>query len=89
MKITATHVPTNRAMKRTSEAGLYVFPTLDVGPYTVTVEQGGFKKLTRSGVVILISNRSVIDLKLEIGEVSQTLEVTGEAPQLQKPLRLV
>src|SRR5512144_1096729 len=69
-KITATHVPTNRNYETvTSEAGLYVFPTLDVGPYTVTVEQGGFKKLTRSGVVILISDRSVLDLSLERGEV--------------------
>jgi len=83
-KVTATHVPTSRDYETvTSEAGLYVFPSLDVGPYTVTIEQGGFKKLSRSGVVILISNRSVVDLKLEIGEVSQTLEVTGEAPQLQ------
>ena len=83
-KVIATHVPTNRSSETvTSEAGLYVLPTLDVGPYNVTVEQGGFKKLTHTGVVILISNRSVLDLKLEIGEVSQTLEVTGEAPQLQ------
>ncbi len=52
-KVTATHVPTSRNYETvTSEAGLYVFPILDVGPYTVTVEQGGFKKLTRSGLVI-------------------------------------
>ena len=83
-KVIATHVPTSRNYETvTSDAGLYVFPSLDVGPYTVTVEQGGFKKLTWSGLVIAISNRSVLDLKLEIGEVSQTLEVTGEAPQLQ------
>jgi hypothetical protein len=83
-KITATHVPTSRNYETvTSVAGLYVFPNLDVGPYTVTVEQAGFKKLTHSGVVILISNRTVLDLRLEIGEISQTLEVTGEAPQLQ------
>ena len=83
-KVTATHVPSGRPYETvTTEAGLYTFPNLDVGPYTVTVEQAGFKKLTRSGLVIALSTRSVLDLKLEIGEVSQTLEVTGEAPQLQ------
>lgn len=83
-KVIATHVPTGRTYETvSSEAGLYAFPNLDVGPYTVTIEQAGFKKLTRSGLVIAISTRSVLDLKLEIGEVSQTLEVTGDTPQLQ------
>jgi hypothetical protein len=83
-KVIATHVPSARAYETiSSDAGLYAFPNLDVGPYTVTVEQAGFKKLTRSGLVIALSTRSVLDLKLEIGEVSQTIEVTGEAPLLQ------
>src|SRR4030095_4289241 len=82
-KVVATHVPTGRIYETvSSDAGLYSFPNLDVGPYTLTVEQAGFKKFTRSGLVIAISNRSVVDLKLEIGEVSQTIEVTGEAPLL-------
>jgi hypothetical protein len=82
-RVVATHVPTGRNYETvSSDAGLYAFPNLDVGPYTVTVEQAGFKKLTRSGLVIAISSRSVLDLKLEIGEVSQTIEVTTEAPLL-------
>ncbi|MEW5974437.1 MAG: carboxypeptidase regulatory-like domain-containing protein [Acidobacteriota bacterium] len=83
-KVLATHVPTGIVYETvTSDAGLYAFPSLNVGPYTVSVEQAGFKKLTRSGVVIAISTRSVLDLKMEIGEVSQSIEVTGAPPVLQ------
>jgi hypothetical protein len=83
-KVVATHTDSGRTYETvTSDAGLYTLPSLEVGAYTVAVEQGGFKKLTRSGLVIALSTRSVIDLKLEIGEVSQTIEVTGESPALQ------
>jgi len=83
-KVVATHTDSGRTYETvTSDAGLYTLPSLEVGAYTVAVEQGGFKKLTRSGLVIALSTRSVIDLKLEIGEVSQSIEVTSESPALQ------
>src|SRR3954453_21400200 len=36
----------------TTDAGVYTFPSLAVGPYTISVEQPGFKKAVRSGIVI-------------------------------------
>src|SRR5436305_12619001 len=41
-----------------NEAGLYVFPNLPPGIYTVSVEKPGFKKLVRTDVEIFIANRS-------------------------------
>ncbi len=74
----------NGAIFRTisSDAGLYVFPNLPVGTYTVTTELAGFKKLVHSGIDVRVAKRESLDIKLEIGGVEQTVEVTGEAPIL-------
>src|SRR5437588_8166665 len=77
------HDDTGRELKTvSSDAGIYTFPTLDVGPYTITAEARGFKKLSRSGIVILAANRSTLELRLEVGEITQSVEVTAEAPLL-------
>lgn len=66
----------------TSDAGVYAFPTLDIGTYTVTVEMKGFKKSARPGVVIQAANRSAVEVRLEVGDLTQSVEVTAEAPML-------
>ena len=66
----------------TTSSGLYVFPRLDPGTYKVTIEQAGFKKLTRSNVVVSVGNRTVADMQLEVGDVSQSVTVTDTTPQL-------
>ena len=67
----------------TTDAGTYTFPALPVGPYTVNVENPGFKKTVRAGVVIATATRSALDLQLEVGQVSESVNVTAEAPLLQ------
>jgi hypothetical protein len=47
----------------TSDFGLYVFPTLNTGVYTITVEKAGFSKISRSNVEIRIAQR--LDLNLQ------------------------
>jgi hypothetical protein len=82
-KVTATQTAMGRSVETvTTDAGLYAFPNLDVGPYTLTVEKSGFKKLVRSNIVIAISTRSAVDVSLEVGDVSQTLEITAAPPML-------
>lgn len=83
-KVTATQDSTGRVFDTvTSDAGLYAFANLDVGTYTLTVEQSGFKKLARSNVVVSISNRTVADARLEVGGLDQTVTITDETSGLQ------
>ena len=82
--VTATQTTTGRSLLTVStEAGLYAFPNLDVGTYTLSVEKAGFKKLSRSNIVIAISTKSVADLTLDVGDVAEIVTVTAEVPVLQ------
>jgi len=80
----ATLVLTHQAtgVERRSEStgvGLYVFTSVPIGPYTLTVEAPGFKKF--SGTFTLQAGQTVvIDPRLEVGTVDTIVEVTGAAP---------
>ena len=51
VKIVATHEPTKRTFDATAtDSGLYVLPSLPVGPYSLSAEHPGFKKLIRSNI---------------------------------------
>ena len=65
-----------------SEAGLYVFPDIPVGIWTVTAEKPGFAKLVLENIQIFIAQRQTLDLHLEIGNVAQTVEVTSKQTML-------
>jgi hypothetical protein len=69
---------------KTSSDGTFSFPVLQPGTYTVTVEAQGFKKAVQSGIVINASDRqSTGVIKLEVGGIENTVEVTADAAQLQ------
>jgi hypothetical protein len=86
-KVVATHVPTNTELPtKTNEAGLFVYPNLAPGPYSISVEQAGFKKLVRAGIEIRMATRQDVTLKLELGDVKQSIEVTAETPVLETVL---
>jgi hypothetical protein len=68
---------------QTSEQGLYVFPTLPPGVYSLTAEKTGFKRVSRTNLQIRVATRQELDIQLEIGDVQQTIEVTAEAPLLE------
>lgn len=67
----------------TDDGGRYIFPAIKIGSYQVVVEAGGFKKVVRSGIQLNIQQQAEINITLEAGEITQTLEVTAEAPLLQ------
>ena len=82
--VVATHVPTGRQYSATStQAGLYVFPSLPTGPYTLAVKQPGFKAYIQTGIEIRVDLRETIDIKLTLGTVQQTVEVKATAPVLE------
>lgn len=68
---------------KSSEAGIYVFPNLPVGTYEVVAEFTGFKKLTHSNIEVRIASRQELDIKLEVGDVMQTVEVNGQGEVLE------
>ena len=68
---------------RTNEAGVYEFPNVRVGSYKVTAEKAGFSLAAAGGVVVSVSTRTRVDLNLAVGEVTQTVEVTGSTPLIE------
>lgn len=67
----------------TNEVGAYTAAALEVGTYTVEIQSSGFKSFRSSGLVLNVRDRAVIDVALELGEVTETIEVTDTAVQLQ------
>ena len=69
---------------KTSSDGTFSFPVLQPGNYTVTIEAQGFKKAVQSGIVVNASDRqSTGIIRLEVGDLANTVEVTADAAQLQ------
>ena len=67
----------------TNEFGQYVIPNLAPGTYDVHGEMAGFKRQSVSGLLLLVNQRGQLDITLELGEVTETIEVTGQAPLLE------
>jgi hypothetical protein len=63
----------------TDENGFYTVTNLPVGTYTIEAERKGYKKALVSGQSVTADARLTIDLKLEVGEVSETVEIVGAA----------
>src|SRR2546429_9380158 len=83
-KITITERDTGFTRSTTTnESGNYAFPDLPPGTYTVVAEQAGFKRASRGGVDVIVNTSQRVDLALQPGQVSETVDVTGEAPILQ------
>ena len=67
----------------TTEAGIYLFPSAPVGPCSLTVSFTGFKQTVRSNLEVRVGSRITVDVRLEIGETQQSIEVSTEAPLLE------
>jgi hypothetical protein len=81
--VTVTNVDTNIATKTTTDtSGNYVVTPLGVGHYSVTVEARGFKRSVSAGITLNVQDRIGVNVVLEVGQVSETVEVTGAAPAL-------
>src|SRR5215471_12406242 len=67
----------------TNNAGEFVRPALKPSTYTVTVSAPGFKKAEQRDILLTAGDRTGIAITLSVGDVGQTVEVTGSAPLLQ------
>ncbi len=64
-------------------AGTYQFTAVPTGTYTVSVKMNGFRAYSRSGVPVTLNSTARIDAKLELGQLAETVQVSGDSPILQ------
>src|SRR5437879_9141794 len=82
--VTLTNLGTSEKRTQSSGSdGLFTFVNLFPGQYRIDVEKQGFKHLTRSPITVEVQQTSRVEATLQVGEVSQVVEVTSETPLLQ------
>jgi hypothetical protein len=80
-KVTGRNVATNVATTAiTNGTGDYALPFLIPGVYSLTAELQGFRGYKQDNVVVEINATVTLNVKLEVGNTSQTIEVSAEAP---------
>src|SRR5262249_53435234 len=83
--VTLTNVATSVSQTTvTAASGDYAFTLLQVGTYVVKVESKGFKTFSAPNIAMSAGDRTRVDAKRQVGDVTQTVEVSGTvAPALQ------
>ena len=82
--MTATETQTNISRSVvTNASGHYVFANMKDGLYRVEAELTGFKKFSRDGVEVKVNSTVRVDVVLEVGAMTETVEVVQETPVLQ------
>jgi hypothetical protein len=71
-----------RAVK-TDTAGFYSAPNLLPGSYEITAAAPGFSSEVQNGVVLTVGAEQVLNFALQVGQVTQAIQVTAEAPTVQ------
>jgi hypothetical protein len=78
--VTATQTATGIARAVvTNETGSYVLTNLPVGPYRLEAALPGFRTFALTGIVLQVGSSPVIKISLEVGQVSETIEVQADA----------
>jgi hypothetical protein len=82
--VTVTNVNTGVATTASvTQAGQYTVPYLIPGEYSVSAEAAGFRKTTRVGLQLRVSDRLVIDIRLDVGAVTESVTVSTTSPVLE------
>jgi hypothetical protein len=70
-------------MTTTGDEGRYQVPTLSVGNYQVEASLAGFQTAVRTGITLTVGREALVDFALRVGEISERVTVTGEAPLVE------
>ena len=82
--IKVTETSTNFARSTISGSdGSYVLPNLPVGPYTLEVSVAGFKSYAQSGIELQVGSKVQINVSLQIGQASESVQVTSNAHMVE------
>jgi hypothetical protein len=83
-RVTLINTATNETRSAASNgAGLYTFSLLMPATYRLEVEAEGFKKFVRDGIKLNVGSAVGLDTRLEIGQTSDAVTITSEAPMLE------
>jgi hypothetical protein len=83
-KVTGTQ--TNTKLARTTVSGsdgTYLLTNLPVGPYTLEVQVTGFQTYVQTGIILQVNDSPTITVKLQVGQVTQQVEVTAGTNMVQ------
>src|SRR6266404_882924 len=81
--VTLTNQATNVTQTtKTDGEGDYLFALVDAGVYRLTVEHTGFKKNVQSNITLEVNQNARLDVALEVGQVTETIEVSAAVPQI-------
>ena len=67
----------------TNETGLYNVPLLTSGAYSVQASLPGFRTEVRRGIVVEVDRNARVEIQLQVGEISEKVEVMADAPLVQ------
>ena len=82
--VTVRNTETGISRTLTTDAGgRYSALNLAPGDYEIQAQSVGFQTAIRSGITLTVGSQAVVNLSLQVGEVTQTVEVTGEAPLIE------
>src|SRR5579864_2200884 len=82
--VTVRNVDTGAVRTLTSDAGgRYTAPDLPLGSYEVEGQQSGFQTEVRSGITLTVGRESVVNLALKVGQISDKVTITAEAPLVE------
>jgi hypothetical protein len=83
-QVKATEVATNRTqIATTNETGNYSISEVPRGEYSIEVVAPGFKQFVRRGIQLSIGQQARVDVRLEVGAVSESVEVVADAGLLE------
>ena len=84
VEVTATQTDTGIPRTAvTNETGSYVLPNLAIGPYRLEAALPGFRTYVQTGIVLQVNANPVINATLEVGQVSEQVEVQANATQVE------
>jgi hypothetical protein len=84
VQVTASSAATGHRTTATSnDEGFFVLTQLPVGDYTIEAEKTGFRKYVRRELTLTTGATVALDIQLEVGQATDTVTVTGDAPLLQ------
>src|SRR4249919_2326767 len=67
----------------TNETGSYVLPNLALGPYRLEAALPGFRTYAQSGIVLQVNSNPVINVVMDVGQVTETVDVQANAAQVE------